>query len=87
MGGGCVGAKMTDKTFKEKIYGPYLDAWKIIKILQEAYQKPQLFLEYAKAVDEYEKRYLGNDFAQTIRNRLLLCTDDVIAKMERENAV
>lgn len=78
---------MTDETFKEKIYGPYLEAWKIIKILQEAYQKPELFLQYSKAVDKFAERYAGNDFAQTIRNRLLLCTDDVIAKMERENAV
>jgi len=78
---------MNNSDFKEKIYMPYADAWKIIKILQEAYQKPELFLQYSKAVDKFAERYAGNDFAQVIRNRLLLCTDDVIAKMERENAV
>lgn len=72
---------MTENTFKEKIYGPYLDAWKIIKILQEAYKKPELFNEYMDKVQEFADQYTGNEFAELLRSKLLLSADDVITRM------
>ena len=37
---------MDKKEWRQKVYGPYLDVWKIIKILQHASDdKPELFLE------------------------------------------
>lgn len=73
----------TDK-FKEKIYGPYLDAWKAIKILQEAYQKPELYIHYMEEVQKYADKYTDNAFAEYLRQHLLLHADVVVARMERE---
>ncbi len=73
---------MDAKTFKEKIYEPYLETWKIIKILQDAYNKPELFNEYIDEVQEYADKYAGNEFAELLRAQLLLNADDVISKME-----
>lgn len=77
---------MTDEKFKEKIYGPYLDAWKIIKILQEAYQKPELYLQYMEELKAYSKKYEGNMFAEHLLNSFALHADTIITQMEREGA-
>ncbi len=74
---------MDAKTFKEKIYEPYSESWKIIKILQEAYNKPELFTKYIDEVQQYADKYAGNEFAELLRKQLLLNADDVISKMER----
>lgn len=77
---------MTDTKFKEVIYGPYLDVWKIIKILQHASDdNPELFLEYMDQVQKFEEAYQGNEFAEFLRRAVLLRADDVIAKMNRES--
>lgn len=77
---------MTEKSFKQKIYGPYLDAWKAIKILQEAYQKPELYLQYMEELKAYSKKYEGNHFAEHLLKDFALHADHIIAKMEREEA-
>ena len=41
---------MTATQWKEQIYIPYVDAWKVIKILQEAYNHPELFEKYMDEV-------------------------------------
>lgn len=74
---------MDAKTFREKIYEPYYESWKIIKILQEAYNKPELFTKYIDEVQQYADKYAGNEFAELLRKQLLLNADDVISKMER----
>ena len=73
---------MDAKTFKEKIYEPYYESWKIIKILQEAYNKPELFNKYIEEGQHFADRYAGNEFAELLRAKLLLNADDVISKME-----
>ena len=73
---------MTDERWRTEIYEPYLETWKIIKILQEAYNKPKLFNEYIEQVQKYANKYAGNEFAELLRSRLLLNADDVISKME-----
>lgn len=76
---------MDDKEWRQKIYGPYNDAWKIIKILQQASDdNPELFLEYMEKVQEFDDAYKGNEFADLIRRKLLLGADDVIARINRE---
>ena len=77
---------MNDIEFREKIYGPYLDAWKAIKILQEAYQKPELYLQYMEELKAYSKKYEGNQFAEHLLKDFALHADHIIAKMEREGA-
>lgn len=77
------GAGMTNEKWKSEVYEPYVDSWKIIKILQEAYNKPELFSIYIDEVQQYADKYAGNEFAELLRKQLLLNADDVISKMER----
>ena len=77
------GAGMTNEKWKSEVYEPYVDSWKIIKILQEAYNKPELFSKYIDEVQQYADKYAGNEFAELLRKQLLLNADDVISKMER----
>lgn len=76
------GVVMTNDRWKTDIYKPYLETWKIIKILQEAYNKPQLFSQYIDEVQRFAEEYAGNEFAELLRAKLLLNADDVISKME-----
>ena len=73
---------MNNEKWKKEIYNPYVETWKIIKILQEAYQKPHLFNQYIDEVQRFAEEYAGNEFAELLRAKLLLNADDVIAKME-----
>lgn len=75
---------MTDDRWKTDIYEPYLETWKIIKILQEAYNKPELFNKYIEEVQRFANQYAGNEFAELLRKQLLLNADDVISKMDEE---
>lgn len=72
---------MNKEKWTTEIYNPYVDAWKIIKILQEAYRKPELFEAYIAQVDQFAQQYAGNDFAELLRSKLLLRADDVITRM------
>ena len=73
---------MTEERWRAEVYEPYLESWKIIKILQEAYNKPELFNRYIDEVQKYADKYAGNEFAELLRAQLLLNADDVISKME-----
>lgn len=73
---------MNDSKWRQNVFGPYVDAWKIIKILQEAYNKPHLFSQYIDEVQRFADQYTGNEFAELLRAKLLLNADDVISKME-----
>lgn len=78
---------MDKKEWRQKVYGPYLDVWKIIKILQHASDdKPELFLEYMNEVQKFADAYQGNEFADFLRKAVLLRANDVIAKLNREDA-
>lgn len=77
---------MTTDKWKTQIYDPYVDAWKVIKILQEAYNHPELFDKYMDEVQRFADTYAGNDFAELLRSKLLLRADDVIAKMDEVSA-
>ena len=79
---------MEAKKFTEKIYGPYGDAWKIIKLLALAEDdNPKLgevLNNYMKEVGAYKEKYEGNAFAQELY-KLLLRADDTVMRMDREN--
>lgn len=72
---------MNDTTWIANVYQPYCDAWKVIKILQEAYKNPELFDKYISEVDKFANDYAGNEFAELLRRKLLLRADDVITRM------
>ena len=76
---------MNKNEWREKVYGPYNDAWKIIWILKEASDdNPEVFDEYMNRLQEFEDAYKNNEFAELIRKALLLRADDIIAKMNRK---
>ena len=77
---------MNDSTFKTKIYEPFLETWKIIKLIQYADQTPaqeEQWNRYVKEIDRLDKTYPNNPFAQNLI-RLLLDAGDSIAKMNNE---
>lgn len=81
------GWSMNEDKFKETIYGPYKEAWKVIKILQEASEdNPQLCTvlhDYMKEVDEFFQKYEGNEFAMLLR-KMMLSADDAVMKIGRQ---
>ena len=77
---------MNRTQWRQKVYGPYIDIWKIIKILQHASNdNPEVFLKYMDEVQKFADAYQGNEFADFLRKAVLLRADDVIAKINRED--
>lgn len=78
---------MDDNTFKVKIYGPYSEAWKIVKLLRFAgvggFRMEQVD-DYWQAVDRFEKQFAGNKFAELLLNSVLLHVDDIIIRLNEE---
>lgn len=76
---------METEVFKQKIYGPYAEAWKIIKLIQYAGQSAdddEKWQMYMKEIDRLDKKYGENRFKDTIVKMLIDAGDD-IAKMNR----
>ena len=74
---------METKEFKEKIYGPYNEAWKVIKIIQYAGQGKEddaTWQEYMTAIDTFAKKFKDNRFKDNLV-MMLLEAGDTIAKM------
>lgn len=60
---------MNNKDFTEKIYGPYNEAWKLIKLLQHCskYKESDEHWElWYKELERYSKLYPGNKFAHDL---------------------
>ena len=78
---------MEAKIFTEKIYGPYGDAWKVIKILAKADEGSpalgEVLHHYMDEVDKFGEKYKDNEFAQELY-KMLLNADDHIVRMGRE---
>ena len=76
---------MDEKTFKEKIYEPYLETWKILKLIQFADQTSDSdaqWQRYMKEIDRLATTYPDNKFVEKLIT-LLLDAGNVIAKMNR----
>ena len=76
---------METQEFKQKIYAPYTDAWKILKIVQTAGQTPKddpVWEMYMREIDRLSKKYKGNPFVENLIT-MLLDAGDSIAKMNR----
>ena len=78
---------MEEQKFKEKIYGPYGEAWKIIKLLSVAEdENPELdkvLFHYMDEVGKFKEKYADNQFALALYD-FLLRADDHIMRMTRE---
>lgn len=78
---------MSDNELKDKIYTPYTEAWKIIKLLQFAgvggFRMEQVD-DYWQAVDRFEKQFAGNKFAELLLKSVLLHVDNIIIRLNEE---
>ena len=84
---------MTDQKFREIIYQPYCDIWKIIKLLQHAYKhledperskvNDEIWETYKREGERLKKAYPDNPFVEELHN-LLFKVDDIIARMNQE---
>jgi len=76
---------MTDQKWKSEIYEPYLETWKILKLIQYADQTTDSdaqWLRYIKEIDRLNKQYKGNEFVQDLIT-LLIEAGNAIAKMNK----
>lgn len=83
---------MNEAEFKEKVYAPYKEAWKILKMIEFAgthEADDETWQKYMKEIDRFCKSNEGNHFAQETLVRMLIDAGDDIAKMNRrgEDAV
>lgn len=75
---------METEKFKEVVYGPYGDTWKILKLLQHVGEgdfKYEDAEEYWKAVAEFEEKYKNNKFADFMVRNVLSHADNIIIRM------
>lgn len=73
---------MTDDKFKNEYYNPFLETWKILKLVQYADQtadSDEQWQRYMKEIDRLAKTYPDNKFVEHLIT-LLLDAGDVIAK-------
>lgn len=77
---------MTDSKFKKQYYEPFLETWKILKLIQYADQTSDSdaqWQRYMKEIDRLSKTYPDNKFVEQLIT-LLLNAGDVIAKENRK---
>lgn len=77
---------MTDERFKAAYYHPFLETWKILKLIQYADQTSDSdaqWQRYMKEIDRLCKTYPDNKFVEELIT-LLLNAGDVIAKENRK---
>lgn len=77
---------MNDTAWKQQIYEPFLEAWKILKLIQHADQSAnndELWQRYMKEIDRLNEQYPNNRFVQDLL-QLLIDAGDSIAKMNSE---
>ena len=73
---------MTDEKFKTEYYNPYVETWKILKLVQYADQTSDYdaqWQRYMKEIDRLNETYPDNRFAQELI-RLLVNAGDYIAR-------
>ncbi len=76
---------MNDDTLKTKYYEPYLESWKIIRLIQFADQTTDSDAQwnrYMKEIDRLKKTYPNNPFVESLIT-LLLDAGNIIAKENR----
>lgn len=73
---------MTDTKFKKQYYEPFLETWKILKLVQYADQTSdydEQWQRYMKEIDRLNETYPEDPFVDKLI-RFLLDAGDVIAK-------
>lgn len=78
---------MDKSEWRQKIFGPYTDAWKILQLIQYADQtadSDEQWQRYTREIDKLAKAYPDNMFVDNLIT-LLLDAGDVIAKLNRRD--
>lgn len=71
---------MNDSKWREKVYGPYMDTWKILKLIQYADKtsdSDDQWQRYMKEIDRLARQYPDNRFAKSLIALLLDAGDDI----------
>ena len=68
---------MTDDRFREKIYNPYIDLWKIIKLLQHCSSNSGDWDLYAKEYQRFVSEYGNTSYGSHLAACLLNVADDI----------
>ena len=68
---------MDNKVFTEKIYGPYNEAWKVIKLLQHCTATDGDWDKYLSEYERFCKMYPENKFAYDLGTFILKAADDI----------
>lgn len=68
---------MENAVFKEKIFGPYNEAWKVIKLLQHCSATDGDWELYYKEYKSFCDKYPENKFAYDLGAFILQAADDI----------
>lgn len=68
---------MENKEFTEKIFGPYNEAWKVIKLLQHCTATDGDWELYEKEFRRYCKQYPDNKFAYDVSMFIMKAAEDI----------
>lgn len=68
---------MDNKVFTEKIYGPYNEAWKVIKLLQHCTATDGDWDKYYEEYKRFCDQYPENKFAYDLGAFILKAADDI----------
>ena len=80
---------MDNDKWKTTIYEPYLETWKVLKLIQNADQtsdSDEQWQRYMREIDRLGKQYPANKFVDKLIT-LLLDAGDVIAKVNKNEAM
>lgn len=78
---------MTNETWRTDIYEPYLETWKILKLIQFADQTDnyeEQWQRYVHEIDRLSKTYPGNKFVEELIT-LLVNAGDTIARINNKD--
>lgn len=71
---------MNDINFKEKIYNPYCEIWKLLKLLQHCTSRSGDWDLYTKEVARFHNEHKGSRFAEDLE-RFLHYAEETIKEM------
>lgn len=71
---------MTDETFKREIYSPYLEAWKILRLIQYAQHKgtDEMWDVFFKEVERLAHTYPDNRYIKQLIHMMLEAADYIV---------
>ena len=92
---------MNDTTFKNNIYNPFLDTWKILKLIQYGYKHlsdpeqdkahDEIWNKYMRECDRLKAKYPDNEFVDALLNFIIGVgvkgAAEIIAEMNQKEIV